>query len=158
MSWYAVITTSQEEEHFCTYVNEQLHLHAVFPKAERHFRIQKEDVLSIKPMFAGCVLVESELDINSLSNLLSNSPYAIEYIQSMTQEEMKLIFHLLNEKNIVSMSHGIIVDRKPVVNEGPLKGLEEHVIRVNAHKRMAELNVKINGRTIIAGLEVKEKR
>lgn len=159
MNWFAVITTPGEEESFCEYTNESLHLRAVYPKTERHFRIQKQDVLSIKPMSAGCILVETEYDQNSLIYVLNQQvQFPILSVSQLADAEINAIFTLLNEDDVIKMSKGVTMNRMPVVSEGPLKGHEAMILKINAHKRIAEMRIKINDKTILTGLEIVEKR
>lgn len=45
-----------------------------------------------------------------------------------------------------------------IVMEGPLRGLESHIVDVNLKDRRAYLNLKVGGRLARAGLEIKSKR
>lgn len=152
MSWYAVITTSGAEEQLQVYLQELLQLAVIFPKVERHFRIQKQDVLACKPLSAGCVLVECE-DLTPYENAISKA-CEIFRIQKVPEQTMKVIFNLMDEEHIIRMSKGITENRMPVVKEGPLCGYEAMIIKINAHKRIAELSIKLNDRTILTGLEI----
>ena len=56
------------------------------------------------------------------------------------------------------MSYGYREGGKYVVMKGPLKEYQNRIARVNAHDRKAYLDIKINGRAVRAGFEVKPKR
>ena len=59
----------------------------------------------------------------------------------------------------MSMSHGVIRKGKLTVVTGSLVGKETNIIRVNRHKKLAILSIKLLGRNIEmkAGLEITEK-
>lgn len=64
------------------------------------------------------------------------------------------------ETHVVQMSEGFIEGDRVLVTRGPLKGHELEIKRINRHKREAELEVPILGRTkrIKVGLEIVSKR
>ena len=60
---------------------------------------------------------------------------------------------------MIGISRGIIKDGVPVVTEGPLKGREQLIKRIDRHKRTAKLGVPFEGKTIeiTVGLEIYQK-
>lgn len=64
------------------------------------------------------------------------------------------------ETHVVQMSEGFIEGDRVLVTRGPLKGHELEIKRIDRHKREAELEVPILGRTkrIKVGLEIVSKR
>ncbi len=61
-------------------------------------------------------------------------------------------------EGVLRMSYGYREGGKYVVMKGPLKEYQNRIARVNAHDRKAYLDIKINGRAVRAGFEVKPKR
>ncbi len=61
-------------------------------------------------------------------------------------------------EGVLRMSYGYREGGKYVVMKGPLKEYQNRIARVNAHDRKAYLDIKINGRAVRAGLELKPKR
>lgn len=61
-------------------------------------------------------------------------------------------------EGVLWMSYGYREGGKYVVMKGPLKEYQNRIARVNAHDRKAYLDIKINGRAVRAGLELKPKR
>lgn len=159
MSWYAVITVSGNEDALRHYLQRDLHLEAIFPTAQRHFRIKKEDFLVDKALVKGCVLVRYELDKNSFVYLLhQQDSYSIEHIECMEDSDMNILLGLLSSEYRMDMSVGISVNHRAQVKQGPLVGMESHILKVNAHKRLASLDISIKDTPLLAGLEIKEKR
>ncbi len=66
--------------------------------------------------------------------------------------------HKIPDAGVIRMSYGYREGKKYVVMEGPLKGFEEHISDVNVRDRKAYLDIKINGRIVRAGLELKGKK
>ncbi len=62
------------------------------------------------------------------------------------------------EAGVLQMSYGYREGKRYVVMEGPLKGYEDHIADVNTRDRKAYLDIKINGRTARAGLELRGKK
>ncbi|MEG2871671.1 MAG: hypothetical protein RR875_08985, partial [Clostridium sp.] len=75
-------------------------------------------------------------------------------------EEEQVIRALCGEAHHMRMSRGVIAKGELTVTEGPLRGRESMIRRVDRHKRIAILNVHISRvlSDICAGLEVTEKR
>ena len=61
-------------------------------------------------------------------------------------------------EGVLRMSYGYREGGKYVVMKGPLKEYQNRIARVNAHDRKAYLEIKINGRAVRAGFELKPKR
>ena len=61
-------------------------------------------------------------------------------------------------EGVLRMSYGYREGGKYVVMKGPLKEYQNRIARVNAHDRKAYLDIKINGRAVRAGFELKPKR
>lgn len=61
------------------------------------------------------------------------------------------------EEGVIRMSYGYFEDGRCVVMEGPLKGYEERIVRVDRRKRKAYLDIEINGHVVKAGLEIMGK-
>lgn len=67
---------------------------------------------------------------------------------------------LCSEDNLIEISKGIIRGGVPVVLDGPLKGREYLIRKIDRHKRIAELEVPFAGKDtrITVGLEICEKQ
>lgn len=64
-----------------------------------------------------------------------------------------------NDRRVVEMSEGIVEGSKVIVLRGPLMGHEAEIKRIDRHRRMAELEIRMLGRvkTIRLGLEIVSK-
>ena len=77
----------------------------------------------------------------------------------MSREDIELVELLSGRERIVKCSEGYMQGDKVTVTDGPLKGLEGKISRIDRHKRLAWLTMELFGRTveIRAGLEIVRK-
>lgn len=79
---------------------------------------------------------------------LSLSPCEIPYLKMLCSDD-----------GLIDMSRGIIRNGTAVVTEGPLKGREQLIKRIDRHKRTAKINVPLEGKNVevTVGLEIYRK-
>lgn len=114
-----------------------------------------------KLIFPACVLLESENEKKLRDEL---AQYKGRVGQSSTilkvnPKEEKFLRILCGKRNHMRMSRGVIYRGDIQVTEGPLKGMEEQICKIDRHKRLAKLCVQDGqvSRYIPAGLEIVEK-
>ncbi len=66
---------------------------------------------------------------------------------------------LCQKDNLVVMSKGIIKDGKPIITNGPLKGHEELIRRIDRHKRIVDIEIPLGAwkTQVTVGLEIYKK-
>lgn len=77
------------------------------------------------------------------------------------EEEKEALFRsMLNEKDEISISKGIIDGDNVIVTEGPLQGYEGMIKKINRHKRIAVLGLDLfgQGTDVTVGLEIVAKK
>lgn len=74
--------------------------------------------------------------------------------------EISYLKMLCSDGDLIEMSRGIIKKGVLVVTEGPLKGREALIRKIDRHKRTAELCIPINGKDVevTVGLEIYQKQ
>lgn len=130
-------------------------------------------------MFPGHIFLESENE-EFLSEELGKYSDTVEYqkhLIRMSQEKEMFLKRLCKEEFHLKMSKGIICKGNTQITEGPLKGLENRICRIDRHKRLAKIEmirkpdevrpygkkVGIEGKSlsdvcyVTAGLEITEK-
>lgn len=157
MNWYALITTCGEEENICQIVNDELKLHAIYPRVERHFRTQGTNLLTVKPIVPGCIFIECDFDYAVLLDKLKNTSIEIQGLELISSRKMEVLKKMLSDECLIKMSKGIIQDQKKIIQEGSLVGLEAHIKKINRHKRLAVLDIDIHQKELLVGLEIVEK-
>lgn len=118
-------------------------------------------------LFPGYVFVQtsepSELrdrlrEIPAFTRLLGESN---ESFLALTDDEVAWLNAFTNvETHVVEMSEGVIEGDRVLVTKGPLRGHEGLIARIDRHKRLAELEIRMFGRDkrVRIGLEIVRKR
>lgn len=117
-------------------------------------------------IFPSYVVLESE-DGNALIEVVrkrDNITGQAEHLIPLSAEAEKLLKRLCGEKHHLGMSRGIISKGAAQITDGPLKGMENRICRIDRHKRLATVGVmgdpikqKRECPFILAGLEITEK-
>lgn len=78
---------------------------------------------------------------------------------SVTPCETPYLKELCDNGSLIGISRGIIRNGDAIVTNGPLKGRESLIRRIDRHKRTAEIEIPFAGgkRQITVGLEIYEK-
>lgn len=81
-------------------------------------------------------------------------------IVPLKEEEVEFLLELGGEGQFVELSKGILENEKVVVLEGPLKGMEGLIQKIDRHKRLAWLEMEMFGRKtrFEVGLEIVRKK
>lgn len=83
------------------------------------------------------------------------------YLVRFGAEEEKVLRDLCGKERHLEMSRGVIREGGTQVTDGPLKGMEDRIRRIDRHKRLAKIQIAgIEAaccRYIPAGLEITEK-
>ncbi|MCM1263700.1 MAG: antiterminator LoaP [Butyrivibrio sp.] len=77
----------------------------------------------------------------------------------LTEQEILLLGRLVNNDGLVELSQGIMHGGNAVITNGPLKGLEGCIRRIDRHKRVAWIAIEMMGRVVETqvGLEILAK-
>lgn len=80
-------------------------------------------------------------------------------IVPLSADEEDWLRRLTGEGHVVEPSIGVMEGDRVVVTEGPLAGMESHIVRIDRHKRLAYVEVQLMGRTklIKVGIEIVRK-
>ncbi|MCI8667271.1 MAG: hypothetical protein HFG82_11515 [Dorea sp.] len=138
---------------------------------DRMRRFQGEWHLEKQLMFPACIFLASN-DEEKLTEELRKFEGTEELIKECgailpVKKSVEIFLRsLYGEVHHLSMSRGVIRDGITQVTEGPLRGMEERICRIDRHKRLARLEVPetaalknilaVSG-TVPAGLEIVEK-
>lgn len=139
------------------------------PVTERMRKIDGKWQRVLVPMFFGYLFITSdhpdELYIR-LHSALGRTIFKYvklirdnEYIIPLSKEDEKIVTELSDENHVIKASMGYIKGDRLYVTDGPLRGREGEVIKIDRHKRIAILAVDFLGekRNITVGLEVVRK-
>ncbi len=128
---------------------------------DRMRRYQGAWHLEKKLLFPASVLLESENEKElreELSQHKDITGYRTSVVKLNPEDETFLRF-LCGKTRHIGMSKGVICNGVTQVKEGPLKGMETKICKIDRHKRLARLQLPKgqNLRYIPAGLEIVEK-
>ncbi len=148
-----------------------LNLFSVFvPMLEKIFKKKELTIKEKVPLFPGYVFVESDFPDNifreytmkiiyKINDIIKLLKYGDSEKMSLKENERSSLFILCNASHCIESSSGIIERDRVCIKEGPLKGMESKILKINRHKREALVELRIMGdiRQIKVGLEIVEK-
>lgn len=172
MYWYVLFTRTGREHKVEILLKEWLNTNLFVPFIPLHeilFKISGVIKKEIKPLFPGYVFVESEASgkefIKSMGSLRYHSQDYIQIVRysdteiAMRESEKSMLQYLCNDDHCIESSSGIMVGDNICITDGPLKGREGILGKVNRHKRQAWIEIEIMGeiRLVSVALEIIDK-
>lgn len=148
MHWYIVHIKLERSSKLVKFFNQQNNTIAFVPKMERWYNIKGKKNYIIKDLYPDYVFIKSEMDQLEFNERFKEFFKSIDGIAQLLEfkdvyvlktEEQILMERLLDNKNIIRHSVGNIVDSKLIVEKGPLVNLENKVIKIDRHQRLAVL-------------------
>lgn len=139
------------------------------PLQEILFKIAETVKKELKPLFPGYVFIESKLNSQEFINRINTLVYPSHNIVSllrysdteiaMRESERQMLLSLCNDDHCIESSSGIKVGNRIHITDGPLKGLESIVGKINRHKRQAWIGIEFMGdiRLVRVALEIVDK-
>lgn len=131
---------------------------------ERLKRYEGEWHLEQSLMFPGCVFMESDKPEMLSENLRRYQSFLGHLdrhyaLVPVGIEEERLLKSLYGSGHLLPLSKGYIRDGITYVTEGPLRGKEKMICRIDRHKRIARLNTVFSKKRqeLTAGLEIVSK-
>lgn len=158
MYWYVLFVRTGKEHTVEKFLKERLDAEVFMPFVPLHERLFKMHGIikkEIKPLFPGYVFIESEMSnqefIRSTSKLINTSTNIVRIMRytdteiAIRESERLMLLSLFNDQHCIEASSGIIEGDKIIITEGPLKGFEGVIIKVNRHKRQAWMKMNFLG-------------
>ena len=129
---------------------------------ERMKRYQGAWHLEWADVFPECIFLETENADALLRELEKNEALSqilreTDGFQAIEENIQDLLQELFGRSHRISMSRGVIRKGIPIVMQGPLKGKEHWITRIDRHKRLAFLRMAPGAAPVKAGLEITEK-
>lgn len=169
--WYVVQTASGKEQEAvekCRRAIDRETAGMIFtPSYQYQKKYQGAWHLERKLLFDGYVFLESNRP-DELEQSLERIPGVVTPVRigggfyPIRSEEESFLKKLLDGSDCVAVSTGFLVNRRLVIEQGPLRawnGHTEFIRKIDRHKRIAELEIVLwkEVRRMRVGLEVKEK-
>lgn len=151
--WHVLFVKTGEEEKIARALRKEK-LDAFVPKMNMMYRKQGESLLVAKTMFPGYVFIECEMNQADLLLFLKDLHERVPKFMKLLKvdkegtsvlypDEKEYMQSLLNENHVLDHSVGLIEGDKAIITEGPLKGLENTILKIDRHKRRALIEVMI---------------
>ena len=169
MSWYFLEVERCQEENLMNLLNRS-GFQTFVPKKEIYFKKKEVVFFSLKLLFPGTVIANSELSAVEFERVMNSWMILHKQCTKNICKETKNYFQLsavekyelkklMNDDYVIAFSKGAIQNRILNVYQGPLKGHEKEIQKIKRHQRLATLPIRCCGQSIplILGLEITEK-
>lgn len=153
MNYYVIQVRAKNEARFlelASPIARTLDIALIWPRRSLRIRRKGRWTKALVPVFPGYIFLSVEKFPPLLYWRLKNLPYFYRFLNSntninpMPQKEAQVISHLLKYGEIVRESIGTYdVDNKIRITEGPLKGLEGCIIKVDKRKGRAKVRLNL---------------
>ncbi|ADD02003.1 NusG antitermination factor [Thermoanaerobacter mathranii subsp. mathranii str. A3] len=120
------------------------------PKRKIIERVKGQPVEKIKLLFPGYVFVNAEMSDElyyKMSEVLKRGVFLKEGKRPafVREEEMKIILSLIKNSDLIDVSKGIMEGERVKIIEGPLKGYEGLIKKIDKRKKRAKVMLSIAG-------------
>ena len=167
MNWYVIFVTKNKINELMLYFNNQPSINTFIPKIEKLISKEGKKAFLEVPMFPNYLFIETSLNEQEFNDVIKELKVDLGSTMKTLQDETQTIFaltfdekrvleSLFNKDYLIKHSTGVIVDSKLIVQDGPLKGKEELIRKIDRHKRLAFLD-NVCGKLMKVPLEVISK-
>lgn len=167
-NWYVLYVQGGKETFLKDMINKRGDVVAFVPMMERKYKIKGIKQYLIKPMFPGYLFIKTDEKQSYIETLFQEYrmklrgfkkllKYDEEGTSALKEEEIAFLDDILDEEYVLRMSRGRISNGLTIIDEGPLQGLEKNIRKIDRHKCLAGLYVKVLDKEVNAGLEITEK-
>ncbi|OAA86962.1 antiterminator LoaP [Clostridium ljungdahlii] len=166
--WYAVQVRTGDEEKIKLICNKLISndvLQECFiPYYEKKIKYMTKWHITTEILFPGYIFMVSNrindliLDVKKIPDLIKILGDENEIIP-LYDREIEFLMRFGKEDHLVKISYGYIENDKIVITDGPMKGYEGTIKKIDRHKRKAIIQVEFFGRTmeVSVGVEIVRK-
>lgn len=167
--WYVIQVRSKAEERIkkiCEMmISEEILTEAFIPKNKRLKKMNGKWNEVEEILFSGYVFLVSDhpdelyLELKKVPDLTKMLGHIENEIYPLYDEEVEFLKSFSDNNHVVEVSTGFIENEIVRITQGPLKGREGIITKIDRHKRMAIIEVELFGKTTQAkvGLEIISK-
>lgn len=158
-SWYVLHVKTGREDSLCDILRNIPNCRALVPKRKLRELRRGNWKTAVKTLFPGYVFVNTFMDaaryytltgLPSVIRILGNS-YGP---QPVTEDEMRLILRISGGGDPPGISSAFIEGGEVIVTDGPLTGMEGRILKVDARRFRAKVNISILGQSRIVELGI----
>ncbi len=169
MQYYTIHVLTSSEDDFTRRLQPLLGLRRlVVPKKMMSVRRRGKTIQELSPVFPGYVFIESENILGELDTywIIRKTPGFVRFLREssspspLSARDVLLLRHFISFGEYADTSKVTFDENdRIVVLEGPLKGLEGHIVKVNRRKGRAKILLDMYGEQfpIDLGFEVVER-
>ncbi len=160
MFWYVAYVKTRRASKLVASLNRQKYMEAFIPKKEQWYGGKDKKVYLIKELYPDYVFIKSKLDKDEFENhfkelfeIIEGLVEMIDYkdVYPLTFEEQSFLEKLFDGGHVIKHTLGININSRFKAIKEPLIGLEDKIIKLNKHHRIATLDSSIfNGRFNVA--------
>lgn len=149
MYWYVIHVKQNRDNQLIDFFCDQ-DIDAFIPKMEQWYSIKGKKDYVLKDLYPHYVFIRTDLDSKQFHALyheffqsINGFALLLEFddIYALTNKEQQILEQMLKEDHVIHRSVGNIIDSILKVDEGPLVGMEDNIIHINRHKRVATLKM-----------------
>lgn len=173
MYWYVFFTKTGCEKSVERYLKTRLNIDEFIPFIpiiDIVFKCSKNIIKEQKPLFPGYVFVKTEIPeyefvlrtkdiIFESKNIFNLLKYGDSGEYAVQENDKNILIRLFNNDYCIESSNGLIVGTCVLIKNGPLKGMESIIRKIDRHKQRAIIELDFMGevRQISIALEIMEK-
>lgn len=167
MNWYVIYSKQKSNKQLLDFLNKNEDIDAFIPKVEKWFKCHHFHEYQIKDMYPGYIFIRSPLDEDSFKEKYEKLLCSVERLGKvidqdgfivLRDEEKDLLSLFFNSHGVITHSLGRYKDDDLLITEGPLKGLENIIKKINRHKHIAKVEYSLFGMNMTLPLEVENKK
>lgn len=156
MNYYIIQVKTLKEEEYIQRVEKQLEFRKIeqsffFPKREMTIRKQGKKTKQKLPLFASYIFIQTEKIDRELYSILKTTPNFYRFlpnnqdIQKVEGKDLLIIQHFLKFGKTIEASKVFFDENeKIIVAEGPLKGIEGLIIKVDKRKKRVKVLLELS--------------
>ncbi|MGJ7044909.1 antiterminator LoaP [Thermoanaerobacterium thermosulfurigenes] len=163
--WYVIYTRTGDELKvkrliellFCNLKRKSIRV--LIPKRAIIERKGKNRVEKIKSLFPGYVFIKTCMSYE-LYNDIKRLPRFLKFLKDeaepaeVREEEIKIILSLVGDSDIVGFSTGIKIGGKVKIIDGPLKGFEGLIEKIDKRKGRVKVRLNVSGNANLVDLGI----
>ncbi len=155
-SWYVLQVSNGKENEVFEFIN-KCNVNEVIPLIFRVECFKKkagEYFTELKILFPGYVFIETNSNNQIESTIYSkivnknNNIYSLignKDNRKVSEYEKAQLLRVVDENYVVRKSIGCILNKEVEIISGPLRGFENYIRKINIHKKMALVEMKVLG-------------
>ena len=151
MKYFAIQVQTTKEDFYIELVSKQLDFRSEkqdFIFLKRCLPIRKKGIVNneLKPIFPGYIFIKTDEIDSKLYTIMKSTQYFVrflpenQHICNIQSRDLNLLEHFLRLGNVAKISTVFFDEnQRIIVKEGPLKGLEGSIIKVDKRKQRAKI-------------------